>query len=344
VATDASNLVSSVLHEYGQVVRRELSALLDRESARDPLYRLARDYPLRGGRSLRASLCIAAARAFGASLEQAVASALSLELWHNAFLVHDDVEDESEERRGKPTLHVLHGVPTAINVGDALAVLGLGPLLANEKQLGAVATLRILQEAERMARETVEGQATELRWREQNTLELRADDYLRMILKKTCWYTTIYPCRAGALIGAGGGLGPSEFVRFGFFLGAAFQIQDDALNLVGDKATYGKEIAGDILEGKRTLMLIHLFQHATSDERSRLSDLFSVARSARTDADIVWVCDAMRRHDAIGYAREVAHGLAGAAQHEFEIAFRSASSGRDRDFIECLPRWMLERT
>jgi len=79
-------------------------------------------YPRRGGRMLRPSLCIASARAFGASVQDAVRSAVGLELLHNAFLVHDDVEDESDARRGRPTLHALHGVAVAVNVGDALAL------------------------------------------------------------------------------------------------------------------------------------------------------------------------------------------------------------------------------
>lgn len=337
-------MVSAVLDEYGAIVRGELERLLNRESKRDPLYRLARDYPLRGGRTLRSSLCIAVARAFGAPLERAVASALSLELWHNAFLVHDDVEDESEQRRGRPTLHELHGVPTAVNVGDALVVLGLQPLLANVGSLGTAVALRVLREAERMARETVEGQATELRWRAQNAFELCVDDYLCMILKKTCYYTTIYPCRAGALIGTGRSLNDTDFVRYGFFLGAAFQIQDDALNLVGDEARYGKELAGDIFEGKRTLILLRLLECATADERSRIGELFLRRRAQRSKADVEWVRDAIGRYQAVDYAREFAHGLAGAAEHEFSVAFRGARAGRDLEFIEALPAWMLERT
>ena len=84
-----------------------------------------------------------------------------------------------------------------------------------------------------MAEESVQGQAMELAWRRDNNLSLRDEDYLQMILKKTCWYTCIYPCRVGALIGRGAPLPPTRFLRFGFFLGAAFQIQDDILNLDG---------------------------------------------------------------------------------------------------------------
>ncbi len=82
-----------------------------------------------------------------------------------------------------------------------------------------------------------------------------------MVLKKTCWFGTIYPSRVGAIIGTRDSIDLERFVKFGFFLGAAFQIQDDLLNLVADKR-YGKERDGDIWEGKRTLMLIPLFNEA----------------------------------------------------------------------------------
>src|SRR5215475_678702 len=148
-----AQLVPGVLKEYGDVTR---VALCDYLRPRDPqrhLYNLVADYPRRGGRMLRPSLCIATARAFGASLEDAVRSAVALELLHNAFLVHDDIEDDSDERRGRPTLHALHGASVAINVGDALALLGLRALLDNRRILGARLAWRILEEAERMVRE-----------------------------------------------------------------------------------------------------------------------------------------------------------------------------------------------
>src|SRR6266566_2709028 len=246
-----AGIVPQVLDEYGAATRAVLARYLAPRAPQRHLYSLVADYPRRGGRMLRPSLCIATARAFGAELEDAVHAAVALELLHNAFLVHDDVEDESDERRGRPTLHALHGVPLAVNVGDALTLLGLRALLDNRLRLGPWLTMRILEEAERMARETVEGQAVELGWRRDNATELTEADYLQMVLKKTCWYTTIWPSRVGALIGTRSDRDLDRFLRFGFFLGAAFQIQDDLLNLLGDRARYGKEIDGDVWEGKR---------------------------------------------------------------------------------------------
>lgn len=341
--SEASDLVREVLGEYGTVAQKALTECLARESRREPVYRLASDYPLRKGRSLRASFCIAAARAFGASPSDAVRSAVSLELLHSAFLVHDDIEDESEERRGKPALHLLHGVPAALNAGDALVVLGLRPLLENRATLGPRVSWRVLEEAERMARESVEGQATELRWRRENAAGLTEADYLMMTLKKTCWYTTIYPCRVGALIGTRDGIDLDRFVRFGFFLGAAFQIQDDLLNLTGDHERYGKELDGDLREGKRTLMLIHLLTHSSAGDRDRILGLLALSRDQKPSAEIAWLRDAMLRTGSVEYAQAVAHGLAGAALHEFKGVFAPAPDSRDKRFIEALPRWVLER-
>src|SRR5258708_2690316 len=109
MTTAAATLVRSVLEEYGSMARAAVRRYLRPPEPRSELYDLASDYPQRGGRALRASLCISSARAFGASAADALNSAVALELMHNAFLVHDDVEDGSEERRGAPTMHVLHG-------------------------------------------------------------------------------------------------------------------------------------------------------------------------------------------------------------------------------------------
>jgi len=339
-----AQLVPAMLEEYGDLTRVALCAYLRPREPHRHLYNLVADYPRRGGRMLRPSLCIATARAFGAAPEDAVCSAVALELLHNAFLVHDDIEDESHERRGRPTLHALHGVPVAINVGDALTLLGLRALIDNRRRLGARLAMQVMEEAERMARETVEGQAIELGWRRDNALHISDADYLNMVLKKTCWYTTIFPTRAGVLIGARSRRDLDRFVRFGFFLGAAFQIQDDLLNLEGDARRYGKELSGDIWEGKRTLMLIYLLRAATDLERSRLSAFLAQPRQTRTLADVQWVHASMDRYGSVEHARQVAHALAGAALHEYAGLSAGLRDSRDKRFIEALVRWVLERT
>lgn len=335
--------VAETLAEYGSLTRSLLFDYLPVQQHGHALRDLCAEYPRRGGRAMRPSLCIAAARAAGGSASDALHTAVAIELVHNAMLIHDDIEDESELRRGRPALHVEVGVPIAINVGDMLSMLSLRPLLDNHTRLGARLTVRLLELAERMARESAEGQAIELGWRRDNPTDVREHDYLHMVLKKTCWLATIYPLSAGALIGSRGALDTAPIARFGYFLGAAFQIQDDLLNLSGDEARYGKELAGDIYEGKRTLMLIRLLELCTADERARLSALLGLPRSERCADEVRWVRDAMDRYGCIEYGRRVAHALAGAAQHEFASAFGTLPDSRDKQFIAALPTWVIER-
>ena len=336
-------LVASVLADYSAATRALLFNYLPQGEPRRWLYDLLPDYPRRGGRGLRPSLCIATACAHGAPLEAAIRTAVSIELMHNAMLIHDDIEDESEQRRGQPTLHVREGLAIALNVGDMLSLVSMRPLLDNRHVLGPQAALQILEETERMARESAEGQALELGWRRDNVAGVTEADYLEMVLKKTCWLATIHPSRVGALIGGVPVAALDRVIRFGFFLGAAFQIQDDLLNLVGDAGAYGKELGGDIREGKRSLMLIRLEELASADERARLATFLGLPRLARCDDDVAWVRACMDRYGCIDYARQVAHGLAGAAHHEFDRVYRHLPDSRDKRFIAALPAWAIAR-
>lgn len=342
-ATVTSELIPEMLREYGKITRATLTDYLPTRTPRRHLYDLLADYPERGGKMMRPSLCIATARAFGADLKDALRTAAAIELFHNALLIHDDIEDDSEERRGKPTLHMLHGVPLAINAGDTLTLMSLRPLLENRAKIGPRISLRILEETERMARESAEGQAMELGWIRDNVIDVSEADYLVMVLKKTCWFGTIYPSRVGAMIGTRNSVPLDQFVRFGFFLGAAFQIQDDLLNLVADKR-YGKERDGDIWEGKRTLMLIRLFNEASATERQRLNSIMAHSRRDRTARDVTWIRELMDRYECIEYARKFAHGMAGAAAHEFSKIYGDIPESRDKHFIEGLVTWIFERT
>jgi geranylgeranyl diphosphate synthase type II len=339
-------LVPDVLREYGGITCAALREYLPSREPRRHLYDLLSDYPLRGGKRMRPSLCIATARAFGGRLEDALATAVAIEMLHNALLIHDDIEDESEERRGKPTLHLLHGIPLALNVGDMLTLMSLRPLIENRTRLGPRLAMQVIEETERMARESAEGQAMELGWRRDNTLGVDDADYLLMVLKKTCWLASIHPCRVGALLGTQGAIsgdGLEPFLRFGFFLGAAFQIHDDLLNLTGDAGKYGKELGGDLWEGKRTLMLMHLYREAAPAEKDRIAELLPVPRERKRTADVRWLRRRMDACGSIDYARHIAHGLAGAALHEFSLLYGGLPDSRDKRFIEGMVTWVFER-
>jgi len=341
--TCTPSLVGETLEEYGAITRDAMKQYLPTGAPRRHLYDLLSDYPQRGGKMMRSSLCLATARAFGASKDDALRSAVAIELLHNALLIHDDIEDESEQRRGRPALHVINGVPLALNAGDALTLLSLRPLIDNAATIGPRLAFSILEETERMAWESAEGQAMELGWRHDNCNDLTDADYLTMVLKKTCWLATIHPSRVGALIGTRDGVDLEPFIRFGFFLGSAFQIQDDLLNLVAD-ARYGKELDGDIFEGKRTLMLNHVCRQATAEQRDRLVEILDSSRELRTAEQVKWIRALMDSYGSIDYARDIAHGLAGAALHEYNYIYDELPDSRDKRFINGLVTWVFERT
>lgn len=322
---------------------KRLLEYLPKKEPRRYLYDLVPLYPLRSGKGLRPALCLAACSAFGGQVHRVLESAVALELFHNAFLIHDDIEDGSEYRRGLPTLSAEQGIAIALNVGDALQILCIRLLMNNLPIVGPTLTWRIIDEIEHMVCQTVEGQALELGWVRDNVADLTEDDYLRVILKKTCWYTCMHPLRIGALVASGGAISSERFDRFGFYMGAAFQIQDDVLNLDTDVTRYGKEINGDIWEGKRTLMLIHAANHCNSEEQQRMRHFLSVPRVQRKEDDVRWVLDTMSKYGSIAHARSCARRLAGAALHEFEVNFGTLPDSEDKRFLQQVVLYMIER-
>jgi len=336
-------LVTAKIAEYGALTRARLNEYLPDQEPRKYLYDLVAAYPERASGMLRPALLIAAAKAFGAEQHEALNTAAAVELMHNAMLVHDDIEDLSELRRGAPSLHRRAGVPLAMNAGDALSLLCFQPLLANASTLGVAIALKLLEEALETMFQAVEGQAWELGWRADHVYDLDTSDYLRMITKKTAWYTAIFPCRAGALIGLKQELDRDQFVQFGYFLGATFQIQDDILNVAADRDTYNKDFAGDIVEGKRTLLLIHLFKTASARDVGRLKEFFALTYAERREERVTWILRLMEKYGSIEFSRSYARRYAGAALFEFSRAFGEAAESEDGRFIEALVLYALDR-
>lgn len=330
------------LSDLGGRTRTELLARLPDGEPSAYLYAPIRDYVARSGKGLRPALMLATCGAFGGRMEDALTSAAALELLHNAFLIHDDIEDVSEFRRGAPCLHMSIGVPLAINAGDAMQAMALRMLRRNVETLDPRTAWAIFDEFDHLLAESLEGQAIELGWIRDNDLAVGAADYLRMTLKKTSWYSFIHPCRIGALIAGRdpGGLG--AFDAFGFYLGAAFQIQDDVLNLIGTQTAYGKEILGDLHEGKRTLMVARLMRHSGEADRRRLARFFGGLRSGRGDGEAAWVFQAMQDRGCIAYAQDAARALVGAARGAFATAFADAG-GDDKAFVAHCLDYMIER-
>jgi geranylgeranyl diphosphate synthase, type II len=334
--------VERTLKDVGRDVRRAMLEALPSGEPHRWLYQLVRSYPSRPGKAIRPSLCLASCRAFGGREEEAFPVAVAIEMMHNAFLVHDDIADGSERRRGRPTLPADHGEALALNAGDALVVLANQLLRQHTRALDPSTADQVLAEFDLMALRTLEGQATELGWRRDRVVDVTPEDYLGLILHKTCWYTTIHPLRVGLILGAGRG-DLHAMVRFGFYLGAAFQIRDDLLNLTGDESIYGKEINGDLYEGKRSLALVHLCGESRGADRAFLHEYLAMERPARTAPMVEEVRGLMDRYGSIEFSEEYAMGIAGAAMDAYGEAFAEAGDGPDAEFVRSLVPYMVGR-
>jgi geranylgeranyl pyrophosphate synthase/uncharacterized protein with NAD-binding domain and iron-sulfur cluster len=303
------------------------------------LYGLVRDFVDRAGKGLRPALCLATAGALGGRREDAYPAAAGLEMLHNAFLVHDDIEDGSQSRRGAPTMHRRAGVPIAINTGDAMQALAMRYFRRSGERVGPVAALRILDEVDHMLLESLEGQALELGWMRDNDLTIAVDDYLRLVLKKTAWYSFIHPLRIGAIVADENDANLDRFDRFGYLLGLAFQITDDVLNLKGDVMRYGKEIDGDLWEGKRTMVMAHALAHADRTDRLWMSDFLARPRERRLPREVLRLHDILDRGGSIEWARQSAAAFAEAAAHELDdVAFAGVPPSPDLAWLRsCVP-------
>ncbi|MGH3576353.1 MAG: polyprenyl synthetase family protein [Mycobacterium sp.] len=335
--------VEDRLRQVAKLVRRSmLDAMPDGEPSQW-LYAPMREYPSRPGKALRPALCLSAGRVFGADPDDLLGIAVAIEILHNAFLVHDDIADGSEMRRGRPTLAATHGMAAALNAGDALAVLAGQVLRRATRRLDRDLAELVWAEFDTMAMRTLEGQATEVGWQLDNVEDLRPEDYLHLIMRKTCWYTTIHPLRVGATVGSRGTAELGPLVRFGFHFGAAFQIRDDLLNLVGDERVYGKEILGDLYEGKRTLPLVHLLSAAQGRDREVVRDYLHRNRSQRSAALVHRVRALMDSYGSIAYTSEFAEGILLVAERYFEDAFAYAEPGPDLEFLRALVPYVWAR-
>jgi geranylgeranyl diphosphate synthase type II len=338
-----TSVLKNYLKESREVVLDEIGEIVPDNRFRPVLYDLVLDYPLRAGKAFRPALCIATARALGGRLQDVLRTAAVLELFHNAFLVHDDIEDGSLIRRGRPTLHQDFGVPVAVNVGDSIFALCLQPLLDNTRLLGLGKALQILEIIARMARESVEGQALELDWIRRGQFQLRERDYCLMCYKKSCWYTFIAPTQIGAVISGGSPQLLSHLRKYAAYIGVAFQIQDDVLNLVADEKLYGKEIGGDLWEGKHTLILMHMLRSASPAEADRARGILCKGRSEKTEEEVLYLLQLIQRCGSLEFSVAIARRMAAKAGSALTRASESMPPSIHRDFLTAMVDYVIER-
>jgi geranylgeranyl diphosphate synthase, type II len=306
-------------------------------------YDMVADYPRRGGKRMRPVLCLASCRLHGGDPTDALPAAVALELFHSAFLVHDDIEDGSTRRRGLPTMHQALGTARAINVGDALSALAVVSLAKGGRCWPAEVAGAVSIEFAHLLQRTTEGQATELAWIAKDRYDLDDGDYLALIREKTCWYSTVHPLRIGALIGSRGRADIDRLNDFGFYLGAVFQIHDDIENLQAGPA-YGKDALGDVLEGKRTLPLLHLLRTASPSDRRLALRVIGPHGSGAPAERTATIRELMDRYGSIDYACRFVDALSGLALAEFRRLFNGFPASEALEFLFNLVTDLGERT
>ena len=200
-----------------------------------------------------------------------------------------------------------------------------------------------------MARESVEGQAIELQWIADRRFELTDQDYIRMAYKKTCWYTVIAPLRIGVICGHPPGVGfPVDadllpLIELGSFAGVAFQVADDLLNLEADQVLYGKEIGGDLWEGKRTVMLNHFLRTTSQSTRERAISIIETGRDEKDTSDIAWLFAAMNETGSLAYGHAFAEEYARRALDADSRSMSFFEENNDRRFLREMLRFVVER-
>lgn len=212
-----------------------------------------------GGKRLRPVLLLLTAEAFGVDTKRALPAALAVEIFHNFTLVHDDIMDHADERRGRPTVHLKWDPETAILTGDMLMALSYDLL----SQVETPHLVKLLDVYHAMVERLCKGQALDKAFEKQTKTSV--EDYMRMI-----------DCKTGALLeavfelgGLIGGARPPERTalrKVGRRVGRAFQIQDDLLDLTADDDRWGKQVGGDLMEGKKTFLLLRALERSESQD------------------------------------------------------------------------------
>jgi geranylgeranyl diphosphate synthase, type II len=303
--------------------------------------RLMREYPERKGKYLRPTLLILTAEAMGVKTDMVVRLAGAMQVSEDWILNHDDIEDNSLLRRGKDTLHRIYGKELAINAGDALQMVMWKMLFDCRKELGEIVQERVVDEFYRMLMRTALGQTVELSWTKNKKWYGSDEEWYFVADGKTAYYSVAGPMRLGAMVGGASDEQLKVISKFGIYLGRCFQLVDDVLDVTGDFGGL-KQKGNDIYEGKMTVVLSHLFREI-GDERKKLKAIMAKMRDEKTEKEVVWVMEKMKKCGSIDYAMGLAkeNGKMAKMCFEKELGFLMEVEARKK--LEILIDFVLKR-
>ena len=253
-----------------------------------------------GGKRIRPMLTLMATDVFGCDIERGLPSALSIELFHNFTLAHDDIMDDAPLRRGQKTVHEKWSVNTGILSGDAMLVKAYQSLEAYPDELFA----KLAKLLSKTAIEVCEGQQYDVDF--ETKKETSIEDYLKMIKLKTA---VLLGCalKMGAYISEGSENEAQKIYDFGVMLGMAFQIQDDYLDAFGDPKNFGKQLGGDIIENKKTILYHKVLLLGSSDQIIQLQNLFETNKKISKEDKILAVKELFKETGAAEASQNLLH-------------------------------------
>lgn len=304
---------------------------------------LIADYPNRMGKYLRPTLLLLTHQALTGNIKKATNTAVAMQLSEEWLLIHDDLEDNSDQRRGKPSLHKLYNQALATNAGDSLQIIMWKVLMDNHMILGPSLTFKILEEFYVMLTRTVIGQTTEINLFSKKLQIYSDEDWFFIADGKTSYYTIAGPIRLGAMIAGVTNKQLEDLTLFGLYLGRCFQIVDDVLDLTGTFKGLKKRIGNDIIEGKRTIILSHLLKNMTDSDSNKLKKIYDYLNHDKKDNDIKWVLDKMNELGSIDYAKSLALKYKTKALNMFKNELKFLSNQKARKELETLITFILER-
>jgi geranylgeranyl diphosphate synthase, type II len=249
--------------EVCEIVSQEISKL-DWDKTPNGLYAPIEYILSLGGKRLRPAMTLMACNLYTDHISQSIYSALGIEVFHNFTLLHDDIMDNADIRRGKPTVHIKWNNNTAILSGDVMQISAYQ--LMTETPTPHLK--RSLDLFSRTAAEICEGQQYDVEFEKMS--QVQADEYIEMIRLKTAVLIAA-GLKIGSWIGGAGDEDADLLYDFGINIGLAFQLKDDLLDVYGDEATFGKKIGGDILCNKKTFLLINAINLAKDEDLSLLN-------------------------------------------------------------------------
>lgn len=261
-----------------------------------------------GGKRLRPCLVLAACEACKDSYAEAQQAALAVELFHNFTLIHDDIMDEAPLRRGKATVHSKWNLNTGILSGDAMLILAYQQFAYYNPCLQA----ELMALFSKTALEVCEGQEYDVAFEQLAAVNEGA--YLKMIQFKTAILVAA-ALKMGALIGSADAESAELFYNFGLALGTAFQIQDDYLDAFGDPETFGKQVGGDILENKKTYLVIKLQELGSIEQRKTLDHWFGRNADTASEEKVTVVKRLFTESGAAEATRKAVHAYTKESQH-----------------------------